>query len=384
MRLRLATGVTGAAVVVGAIWLGAPWLTLLALAGGGLAIREYYRLTPPGVGPMPVVLGVAAVAALLLVAEAASGRDFYLASGLVLAAWTFAALLWFIACYRVGQAQTEDSLFEASDADAAPEDNAPPDDESSPYHRGTGPELNEFGPYEGRWEFDANDELADSEEWDDSFSGEFEPDDDPDADAGWGQRPWLGFLFLLLGPVYIGFLLGHGLAMRDLSGGDGDLGQAWLLFTLLAVFACDTGAFAVGRLVGRHRMAPRISPNKTWEGAVGGLAASMGAALLVGLVFDLALPDWHKALIGPVSIPGPAFYLSPVIMPVWQQAFIGAVAGVAAQVGDLFESALKRAANVKDSGSIMPGHGGILDRMDSILFALPAVFYMLLAVGLRL
>ena len=172
--------------------------------------------------------------------------------------------------------------------------------------------------------------------------------------------------------------------MRDLSGGDGDLGQAWLLFTLLVVFACDTGAFAVGRLVGRHRMAPRISPNKTWEGAVGGLAASMGAALLVGLVFDLALPDWHKALIGPVSIPGPAFYLSPVIMPVWQQAFIGAVAGVAAQVGDLFESALKRAANVKDSGSIMPGHGGILDRMDSILFALPAVFYMLLAVGLRL
>ncbi|MYC35349.1 MAG: phosphatidate cytidylyltransferase [Chloroflexi bacterium] len=359
MRLRLATGVTGAAVVVGAIWLGAPWLTLLALAGGGLAIREYYRLTPPGVGPMPVVLGVAAVAALLLVAEAASGRDFYLASGLVLAAWTFAALLWFIACYRGGQAQTEDSLFEASDADAAPEDNAPPDDESSPYHRGTGPELNELGPYEGPWEFDANDELADSEEWDDSFSGEFEPDDDPDADAGWGQRPWLGFLFLLLGPVYIGFLLGHGLAMRDLSGGDGDLGQAWLLFTLLVVFACDTGAFAVGRLVGRHRMAPRISPNKTWEGAVGGLAASMGAALLVGLVFDLALP-------------------------VWQQALIGAVASVAAQVGDLFESALKRAANVKDSGSIMPGHGGILDRMDSILFALPAVFYMLLAVGLRL
>jgi len=234
---------------------------------------------------MPVVLGVAAVAALLLVAEAASGRDFYLASGLVLAAWTFAALLWFIACYRGGQAQTEDSLFEASDADAAPEDNAPPDDESSPYHRGTGPELNELGPYEGRWEFDGNDELADSEEWDDSFSGEFEPDDDLDADAGWGQRPWLGFLFLLLGPVYIGFLLGHGLAMRDLSGGDGDLGQAWLLFTLLVVFACDTGAFAVGRLVGRHRMAPRISPNKTWEGAVGGLAASMGAALLVGLVF---------------------------------------------------------------------------------------------------
>ena len=346
MRLRLATGVTGAAVVVGAIWLGAPWLTLLALLGGGLAIREYYRLTPPGVGPMPVVLGVTAVAALLLAAEAASGRDFHLASGLALAAWAFAALLWFVACYRGEQADSEDSLVEEG-----LEEEEEPDEV----------------------------ELRDALE-------ELEPDDESDEDGsdGWGKRPWLGFLFLLLGPVYIGFLLGHGLAMRDLSGGDGESGRAWLLFTLIVVFACDTGAFAIGRLVGRHRMAPRLSPNKTWEGAAGGLAASVGAALLVGLAFDLALPVWHRALIGSVSIPGPAFYLSPVIMPVWQQALIGAVASVAAQVGDLFESALKRAANVKDSGSIMPGHGGVLDRMDSILFALPAVFYMLLAVGLRL
>ena len=386
MRLRLATGVTGAAVVVGAIWLGAPWLTLLALLGGGLAIREYYRLTPPGVGPMPVALGVTAVAALLLVAEAASGRDFHLASGLALAVWVFAALLWFIACYRGVQAQSEDSLFDTSDADAVPEDNGPSGYESSFYYRTTAQETDELAVNEGRWEFDADDDLENSEEWDDSFSDELEPGEEADEDesAGWGTRPWLGFLFLLLGPVYVGFLLGHGLAMRDLSGGDGESGRAWLLFTLIVVFACDTGAFAVGRLVGRHRMAPRLSPNKTWEGAVGGLAASVGAALLVGLAFDLALPAWNKALIGSVSIPGPAFYLSPVIMPVWQQALIGAVASVAAQVGDLFESALKRAANVKDSGSIMPGHGGILDRMDSILFALPAVFYMLLAVGLRL
>ena len=233
MRLRLATGVTGAAVVVGAIWLGAPWLTLLALAGGGLAIREYYRLTPPGVGPMPAVLGVAAVAALLLAAEASSGRDFHLASGLVLAAWAFATLLWFIACYRGGQAEPENSLVEEG-----LEEEEEPD---------------EVGLYEA---------LEESE-----------PDDETDGDelAGWGERPGLGFLFLLLGPVYVGFLLGHGLAMRDLSGGDEDLGRAWLLFTLLVVFACDTGAFAVGRLVGRHPMAPRLSPKKTWEGAAGGL-----------------------------------------------------------------------------------------------------------------
>ena len=349
MGLRLATGVTGAAVVVGAIWLGAPWLTLLALLGGGLAVREAYRLTPPGVGRMPVALGVTAVLALLLAAETASGRDFYLASGLVLATWTFAALLWFIACYRGDRPAPEDLRCEGEpDANGEPGETGAPDSapdsvvpNAVPSESVADGEPDEAGLYED--------------------PDEFEPDDEPEEDesAGWGELPWLAFLFLLLGPVYVGFFLGHGLAIRDLSGGAGDLGRAWLLFTLLVVFACDTGAFAVGRLAGRHRMAPRISPNKTWEGAAGGFAASVGAALLVGLVFDLAVPPW-------------------------QQALIGAGASVAAQAGDLFESALKRAANVKDSGSIMPGHGGILDRMDSILFALPAVFYMLLAAGLRL
>ena len=352
MRLRVATGVTGAAVVVGAIWLGAPWLTLLALAGGGLAIREFYRLTPFGVGPMPIVLGVTAVAALLLAAEAASGRDFHFASGLVLAAWAFAALLWYIACYRgehpVQDAPSFDKLRTNGEGDEVATDRP-----------GVNGEPWEFETEDEPGEFVAGGEPDEVELYE--ALEEFEPDYETDGDelAGWGERPGLGFLFLLLGPVYIGFLLGHGLAMRDLSGGDGDLGRAWLLFTLLVVFACDTGAFAVGRLAGRHRMAPRVSPNKTWEGAAGGLAASVGVALLVGLAFDLTVP-------------------------LWQQALIGAVASVAAQVGDLFESALKRAANVKDSGSIMPGHGGILDRMDSILLALPAVFYMLLATGLRL
>ena len=360
MLLRVATGVTGAAVVVGAIWLGAPWLTLLALAGGGLAIREYYRLTPPGVGPMPVVLGVAAVAALLLAAEASSGRDFYLASGLALAAWAFVALLWFIACYRGKLSASEDLPgVEEFEANGATEWGESLEDES-PFDRlRTNAAPDWLGAYAGPGESTAEGEPDDVGLYGDLDEDEFGRDDEPDEDLRWGERPWLGFLFLLLGPVYIGFLLGHGLSIRDLSGDAGDFGRSWLLFTLLVVFACDTGAFAAGRLAGRHRMAPRVSPNKTWEGAAGGFAASVGAALLVGLAFDLTVP-------------------------VWQQALIGAVASVAAQVGDLFESALKRAANVKDSGSIMPGHGGILDRMDSILFALPAVFYMLLAVGLRL
>ena len=366
MSLRLATGVTGAAVVVGAIWLGAPWLTLLALLGGGLAIREFYRLTPPGVSRMPVALGVTAVAALLLAGEASGGPDFHIASGLILAAWTFVALLWFIACYTGERPAPEGSSPEELEADGEPDESAPRDEDLSFDQLRTDGETGGPGANEGPGEFELDGEPdgfgpdGELDEFElDEEPDESEMDDQPDENGGWGERPWSGFLFLLLGPVYAGFLLGHGLALRDLSGGGGDLGRAWLLFTLLAVFACDTGAFAVGRLAGRHRMVPLISPNKTWEGAAGGFAASVGAALLVGLVFDLGVP-------------------------VWQQAAIGAVASVAAQAGDLVESALKRAANVKDSGSIMPGHGGILDRMDSILFALPAVYYLLLVAGFRL
>ena len=353
MRLRLATGVTGAAVVVGAVWLGAPWLTLLALIGGGLAIRETYRLTPPRVGRMPVLLGVIAVAALLLAAETASPGDFHLASGLVLAGWVLAALLWFIACYDV------DSDPEADDFEDDPEvlpEEADGTDYVSDNDYPSGNEYVSWPDPPGNLAvasrpFAFEEDVEEREEdW------EYVDEDDKETPVG---RPWLGFLFLLAGPVYVGFFLGHGLALRDLAGGTENLGRSWLLFTLLVVFACDTGAFAVGRLLGRHRMTPRLSPNKTWEGAAGGLLASIGAALLVGVVFELGVA-------------------------LWQQALIGAAASVAAQVGDLAESALKRAANAKDSGSIMPGHGGILDRMDSILFALPAVFYLLLAAGFRL
>ena len=269
MGKRLATGLAGAAVVVGAVWLGSPWLTLLALLGGGLAAAETCRLTPPGVARPPALLTVIAAAALLLTAQMASQSDYPLASAIALAAWAFAAILWFIARHT-------------------------------------------------------------------------------------GGRPGAAFLLLLMAPVYAGFLLGHGLQLRELTGGAENLGRSWLLFTLLSVFACDTGAFAVGRMLGRRQMAPRLSPNKTWEGAAGGFAAAVGAALLAGAVFDLAAPPW-------------------------QAAAAGAVIGIAAQLGDLAESALKRAAQVKDSGSIMPGHGGILDRMDSILCALPAVYYLLTA-----
>lgn len=155
-------------------------------------------------------------------------------------------------------------------------------------------------------------------------------------------------VYLLLGPVYVGFLLSHALLLRNI----GEIGRNWLLFALLVTFATDTGAFLIGRSVGRHKMAPVISPNKTWEGAIGGFALAVLASLALGLLLDLALARW-------------------------QQALIGATVGVVSQLGDLSESTLKRVSQVKDAGSIIPGHGGILDRLDSLVFSIPSVYYLL-------
>ncbi|HLF05275.1 MAG TPA: phosphatidate cytidylyltransferase, partial [Dehalococcoidia bacterium] len=151
-----------------------------------------------------------------------------------------------------------------------------------------------------------------------------------------------------------GFPLAHALALRQLGDGDA-LGRSWLLFALLVTFATDTGAFFVGRAVGRHRMAPGISPGKTWEGAAGGFLLAVLAALALAQFLELGL----------------AF---------WQTGVIGAAVGVVAQGGDLLESKLKRLSQVKDSGSIIPGHGGILDRLDSLVAAVPTVYYLVVAV----
>ena len=267
LRLRLLTAAVGLPILLGAVWLGAPWLTILVVAAGAVALWEFYRLLPSGVGPLPTALGITWVAAILLAAQAASGLESYLTvMGVVLAAGALAATLWYIAFYA-------------------------------------------------------------------------------------GQRHVLGYLYLLAGPLYAGFLLSHSLVLREIPGGS-ELGRNWLLFCLLVTFATDTGAYAVGRAVGRAPLAPSISPNKTWEGSIGGFTAAVAAALLVGLFLDLGLAGW-------------------------QQAVIGATVGAVSQAGDLLESWLKRLSNAKDAGSIIPGHGGILDRMDSILLALPAVYYLL-------
>ena len=156
-------------------------------------------------------------------------------------------------------------------------------------------------------------------------------------------------LHTAIGPLYVGFLLSHALLLREGAAGLED-GRAWLFYALLMTFAADTGAFFVGKLVGRHRMAPTVSPGKTWEGFVGGLVFAVGAS--VGLSSLLGLP---------VSILG--------------QLLLGLLLGLTAALGDLAESFMKRRAGVKDSGVIVPGHGGILDRMDSLLVTLPVTFY---------
>lgn len=169
-----------------------------------------------------------------------------------------------------------------------------------------------------------------------------------------GRRPGLTAAYLVGGPLYVGLPLAHALALRQLGEGDA-LGRGWLLFALLVTFATDTGAFFTGRAIGRHRMAPSISPGKTWEGAAGGFVLAVAASLVLARILDLGLP-------------------------LWQTGLIGAAVGVAAQAGDLGESKLKRLSRVKDSGSIIPGHGGVLDRLDSLTTSIPTVYYLVAAV----
>jgi len=147
-------------------------------------------------------------------------------------------------------------------------------------------------------------------------------------------------------------------------------GGIWVIYTLLAVWAGDIFAYFVGKSIGRHRMSPRISPNKTWEGAI----ASIAASVLVGVIWfqhaaGLSSSLLHMGLIdrrsGLFGLEQP--HLWPIIV-------LSAVVNIAAQLGDLVESLIKRGAGVKDSGSILPGHGGMLDRIDAMLFAVPVVW----------
>lgn len=161
-------------------------------------------------------------------------------------------------------------------------------------------------------------------------------------DARTALRSWLAAVAAV---AYIGVLGSYFVILRGLD----DDGH-WVLLAVLATWGADTCAYALGKLAGRHRMAPRISPGKTWEGTAGGLAG--GFAATVALNWPLDLP-----------------------MSYGEAALLGALLPVTAVIADLGESMIKRGAGVKDTSELVPGHGGFLDRLDSLLFTVPLVYY---------
>jgi phosphatidate cytidylyltransferase len=161
-------------------------------------------------------------------------------------------------------------------------------------------------------------------------------------------------------------------------------GWVLVLFTFFAVWMGDTAAMYVGKSMGRHKLAPRISPGKTVEGAVASLVFSVAVCCLFAhYVPEIAsgLGKMHLISDGQESLlfDTPAYARAPM----WLAALLAAVINVAAQVGDLIESAFKRGAGVKDSGTILPGHGGILDRIDALLLALPVAFLLFAVFGAK-
>lgn len=155
----------------------------------------------------------------------------------------------------------------------------------------------------------------------------------------------------VLGVAWIGLGLAHLLLLRDSP----DHGRLATFTVLLAVWAGDIGAFFAGRMIGRHKLAPALSPGKTWEGFVFGTIATVFVSFV-------------------------ALYKQDFIS-IADSIFLGLVVAVAGPLGDLFESGIKRDMQVKDSGRLLAGHGGVLDRLDAPLFAFVAAFYLLRALG---
>lgn len=333
---RVLTALVGVPVVLACIWFGPPWITILVAVAAVLGVREAYRLWPAGkdseegAGPipnthLPILLGGTWAVALVLAGQLAERpEDFGRAALVICIVGVIIGSLWMVAAWH-------------------------------------------------------------------------------------GSRPAAGAAYLVLSPIYIGGALGSAAALRgldgvsrrwwpageteaaanpvattieddgisevyevgtSLAGGDGgfwllpdiagpeftrdvailtETGCWWLLMGILTVYAADTGAYGVGRLIGRRRMAPSVSPGKTWEGTIGGLLAAVLATVVLGALFPLKLE-------------------------IWQLLIIGVILGAVSPVGDLLESKLKRMADAKDSGSLFPGHGGMLDRLDSLLPSLIVVY----------
>ena len=159
----------------------------------------------------------------------------------------------------------------------------------------------------------------------------------------------------VFGPLYLGGLLGHLLLIRQLPQSLGvpyTTAGTWIVGLFLTVWLCDTAAYFGGSLFGKHKLAPRVSPGKTWEGAVAGLLFAVLAAWLVDVLFMRGLAFPHVLV-------------------------MGLIVGTFGQASDLAESLLKRDAGVKDSSNLIPGHGGMLDRFDSLILISPVLYWYL-------
>lgn len=160
------------------------------------------------------------------------------------------------------------------------------------------------------------------------------------------EQPFIDWTLSLAGALYVGWLFSHFVMLRGLAGGLG-----WVLLALFSTWICDSFAYLFGKVWGKHSFFPQVSPRKTWEGALAGWVGGTGTSLLVGWILGLSI---------------------------LQALTLGLAISLAATFGDLAESMIKRQMGVKDSGSLLPGHGGILDRMDSLLFVVVVVYYFLI------
>jgi len=163
----------------------------------------------------------------------------------------------------------------------------------------------------------------------------------------------INWAWLIVGILYLGWMLSHFVPLRQLESG-----RDLVILTIVGNVVSDTAAFHCGLKWGRRRMAPRISPAKSWEGAAAGFIGAIAVVIILGT------------------------FLPTLNLPYWQSAVLGILIGIFAPLGDLAESLLKRSTGVKDSGNCVPGHGGILDRLDSILFTVVVVYYFVIWVVL--
>lgn len=155
--------------------------------------------------------------------------------------------------------------------------------------------------------------------------------------------PTVDWALTIAGGLYLGWTAGHFISLRDAA-----RGLEWIAFTLISTWIADTGAYFIGTYLGRHKSFPRLSPKKTWEGTIGGWFCGVAAALLIGQYIGLGF--MHSLV-------------------------LGALLSTFSPLGDLAVSMMKRQVGVKDSSGLIPGHGGMLDRMDSLLFAVVVVYY---------